>query len=598
MFWARSLLFWKIVGLYALLTLVAVSGLLIALNVQFDQQAEQLHRDEALALVGTLSQALDSAQDRQALLDRWQGDLLHLDIRTWLMDDALGSVVPVTEEMPDHPVVRACVRTALRGGEAIRWLPAGDRDDGRLVVARRYSPVTGPALVLLMISSSERYRDEAAERIRAATRAAAVTWLAGLICVTLISAGLVRPLRIIRENLGATVERTRRQDLLLRVSDRKDELGDVAQGFRMLDGDRTERIAALEQSERVSRANSDLLSAVLDSMVEGVIAIDPQERILFLNAAARRLLGMSAAMQAGHRIYEAVRVPALLETVRDALLTRELQSLEFRITRSGLSLAMVVNPIRKESYPGAVAVIRDVSNLRQLESMRRDFISGVSHELKTPLTVIQACTDTLLNGALDDREAALHFLTQIDQQADRLLQLILRMLQLARVESGEEVFQREPVDIDQVADVVLASFRPVADSLGVALVRDGASHLRVSADPQALRTVISNLVDNALKHTPAGGTVSVQLCEEATGRSVIVRDTGVGIPQEHLGRIFERFYRVNRDRSRDRGGSGLGLAIVKHLCQTMDAEIHVQSSPGRGTEFRVTFPPESPGEND
>jgi two-component system phosphate regulon sensor histidine kinase PhoR len=251
---------------------------------------------------------------------------------------------------------------------------------------------------------------------------------------------------------------------------------------------------------------------------------------------------------------------------------------------------LTVIPILRGPHAGAVIVVRDVSEVRQLEAMRRDFVSGVSHELKTPLTVIQACTETLLNGALEDGEVARRFLGQIDEQAERLLQLILAMLQLARVESGSEILHVEELDLSDLAGDVVDAFRAVAENRGVQLMQQGAVSLAARADEQAVRTILSNLVDNAIKHTPAGGQVVVDLRSSADGPTLVVRDTGSGIPEELLGRIFERFYRVEKDRSRERGGSGLGLAIVKHLCQALQAILTVRSRLGEGSEFTVRFP--------
>ena len=203
--------------------------------------------------------------------------------------------------------------------------------------------------------------------------------------------------------------------------------------------------------------------------------------------------------------------------------------------------------------------------------------------------MIQACTDTLLGGALSDPTAAERFLKQIEEQSERLLQLILGMLQLARVESGQQVLHIEPVDVVTVADDVLRGFRTVADTKSVQLFLTGTNDMTIIADDQALQTIISNLVDNALKHTKAGGGVTVELIADQFSKAIVVRDTGTGIRQELLGRIFERFYRVDRDRSRERGGSGLGLAIVKHLCQALGATVSVKSEFGHGSEFRVQF---------
>jgi two-component system phosphate regulon sensor histidine kinase PhoR len=191
---------------------------------------------------------------------------------------------------------------------------------------------------------------------------------------------------------------------------------------------------------------------------------------------------------------------------------------------------------------------------------------------------------------MSDPAAAERFLKQIEEQSERLLQLILGMLQLARVESGQQVLHLEPLDVVTVADDVLRGFRTVADTRSVQLFLTGAEQMIITADDQALQTIISNLVDNALKHTNSGGSVTVELVNAATSPAIVVRDTGSGIPDEMLGRVFERFYRVDRDRSRERGGTGLGLAIVKHLCQALGATVSVKSELGRGSEFRVQFP--------
>ena len=222
--------------------------------------------------------------------------------------------------------------------------------------------------------------------------------------------------------------------------------------------------------------------------------------------------------------------------------------------------------------------------------MRRDFVNGVSHELKTPLTVIQACSDTLRHGALQDPQSAERFLTQIDEQSDRLLQLILTMLQLSRVESGSEILRFEPVDLAQVIRETTSDFQTIASSRNLQLNCHDIDPILVRTDHQAARTVIGNLVDNALRYTPAGGTVSIAVKPDVRGVNVSISDSGDGIPEALLGRIFERFYRVEQDRSREKGGSGLGLSIVKHLCNSLHARIVVESTVGKGSTFTVWFP--------
>ena len=191
---------------------------------------------------------------------------------------------------------------------------------------------------------------------------------------------------------------------------------------------------------------------------------------------------------------------------------------------------------------------------------------------------------------MEDQAAAQRFLKQIDEQADRLLQLIIGMMQLARLESGEQIFHKEAVDLRGIADKAVSLMKTVANTKNIELEVKGVDELFVLSDHQATRTIVDNLVDNALKYTPDGGTVTVQLIEEPSHNTLKVIDTGQGIPESDHERIFERFYRVERDRCSESGGTGMGLAIVKHLCQAMGADVGLDSQQGGGTTFTVTFP--------
>jgi signal transduction histidine kinase len=232
-----------------------------------------------------------------------------------------------------------------------------------------------------------------------------------------------------------------------------------------------------------------------------------------------------------------------------------------------------------------------LAELGRLENLRREFVSNVSHELKTPLTSIQAYTETLLDGAIDDAEHNRQFLMRIAEQADRLHALILDLLRLARIESGGTAFELTTVRLDDVLPACRDSHAAVASSRGVTLtIRRPGSPVRVCADADGLRTIFDNLIDNAIKYTPAGGSVTVAWRIEGEYAAIEIADTGIGIPEEHVSRIFERFYRVDKARSRELGGTGLGLSIVKHLVQVFAGTVHVESHPGRGSTFTVQLP--------
>ena len=243
---------------------------------------------------------------------------------------------------------------------------------------------------------------------------------------------------------------------------------------------------------------------------------------------------------------------------------------------------------------GAVLVFHDNTELRRLENLRHDFAANVSHELKTPLATIIACVETLLDGAMDDQSHRLQFLEQIADQSDRLHRLILDLLHLSRIESDSEVYSLEELDLEVEVAACLERHRTLAENKSQRLVvlppPVSPSPVVAWADEEAVQQILDNLVDNALKYTPQGGTVCIRWGREDKHVFLEVRDTGIGIPEDELPRIFERFYRVDKARSRELGGTGLGLSIVKHLTQAMKGSVQAQSKVGSGTIFTVRLP--------
>ena len=576
-------------GLYALLSLFALLGLLVTLNSRLTIQESLQHQQDVLRTLHSIRSEIAEVEDPQELISVWQQSLFRSRQQLWLMDANGQLLTQPFGHPPSGAALQSLLKSSLEFGQSLQHVRFEENDAEVLAVAINASPDSEQHQVLLLLTDPEAARASSSAIMSAVRRATVFTWLLGVLCVAFVVAGLVSPLQMMSRNLDETLDRTQRHDMLLRISDRHDELGEVAASLYQLQEVHRLAVADLQLTERELRSSVELLSTVLDSMIEGVVAIDSEQRIVFLNAGARRLLGMSDVIGPGHRLYESVRVPAFLDTVAETLSSREMQTVEYRTARDHSDLVLVVIPILEGPHAAAVAVVRDISEMRRLEAMRRDFVSGVSHELKTPLTVIQACTDTLLGGALSDPTAAERFLRQIEEQSERLLQLILGMLQLARVESGQQVLHIEPVPVHLLAEDVIRSFRTVADTRSIRLSLTGAEELTVTSDEQALHTILSNLIDNALKHTPAGGSITVELIANANAHGLMVRDTGSGIPEELLDRIFERFYRVDRDRSRERGGTGLGLAIVKHLCQAIGASVSVKSQLGKGSQFIVNF---------
>ena len=235
-------------------------------------------------------------------------------------------------------------------------------------------------------------------------------------------------------------------------------------------------------------------------------------------------------------------------------------------------------------------VLHDLTELRRLENVRRELVANVSHELKTPLTVIKGYAETLRLGAVNDPEHNLQFIHRIEEQADRLHELIQDLLQIARLEAGSETFDLGSVPLDELISECASQFADVAATKGVTLATESLlADVAAWADEEGVRTILNNLVDNALKFTPAGGRITMRCLADDESVTVEVQDTGIGIAADDQARIFERFYRVDKARSRELGGTGLGLSIVKHLAQAFGGNVSVESRPASGSTFRVTL---------
>lgn len=336
--------------------------------------------------------------------------------------------------------------------------------------------------------------------------------------------------------------------------------------------------------------NARFLETVLSSMIEGVVVVDNVHRIVYANTAAAMLLGYSQRM-VGRQLLEVVRHQSIDQALRQALSEQERARCELELSRVRRTVSVLTSRLPGDPPSGAVLVIHDITELRRLETMRRDFVSSASHELKTPLAGIQAYVDSLLNGAMEDEETCRRFLTRIAEQSERLNSLIQDLLQLARIESGRESFNIARLNVHEAIQEVLEGQQPIAGSHELTLTFEpGPLDLHALADARGLRTILENLIGNAIKYTPAGGRVTVRWGTAGTQVRIDVIDTGVGIPKDHLSRIFERFYRVDEARSRDAGGTGLGLAIVKHLTQVLGGRVTVESQVGRGSTFTIFLP--------
>ena len=348
----------------------------------------------------------------------------------------------------------------------------------------------------------------------------------------------------------------------------------------------------LQGREDELRTNSDRLSAVLASMHEGIIAIDLQRRVLLANRAAAVLLDVPFQELINRPFYELVRNPFIEESVDEVFKTHRTIGREFETKRQPRRvLAVRFSWIAQFSGEAVVIVVHDVTSLRQLETMRRDFVANVSHELKTPLSSIKAYSETLRLGALEDPVNRLRFVERIEEQANRLSDLILDLIRLARIESGMVAFEIRDISLSQIAQQKIQAFRVQAEKRCLTLELDETlPGIMVRCDEEGLATIFDNLISNAVRYTPEGGQVIVRCSRDAVMGIIEVIDNGQGIAPEHQERIFERFYRVDKARSSDLGGTGLGLSIVKHFAQSFSGQVSVTSRLGKGTTFTVRLP--------
>src|SRR5690242_3050855 len=376
----------------------------------------------------------------------------------------------------------------------------------------------------------------------------------------------------------------------------RDEVGLLADTLNHMTNELRSKI------EELSEDRAQLL-AMLTSMVEGVMVLDYKGRILQVNPALERMFGVTRAEARGRQSSEVFGHPKLNALVSTVLAQRTGQEGEIILTPSGrcLDVEASVAGGEQDNEACAVLVFHDITELRRLENIRKDFVANVSHELRTPLTSIKGYVEALLDGGKDDPETSVRFLDIILKQSDRLNLILEDLLQLSKIESGQVQFKQEPLHIGSVVDRTIAMIKPLADKKQHRLKAQVDAELPlISGDQERLVQVLANLLDNAIKYTPEGGLITVAARripvakntadEQRDGIELTVTDTGIGIPERDRPRVFERFYRVDKARSRELGGTGLGLAIVKHIVEGHGGQVWVEGNVPTGSRFVVRLP--------
>ena len=492
-------------------------------------------------------------------------------------------------EMENH-AARPEVRAALNGSA------------GRDV---RRSGTLGTPLIYVAVPVSESGRVVGALRLAAPLEAATPAYeslrgvmLAGgaVALVVALGIGLFVAGRVTRPvvEMEDVARQMSEGNFRVRASVRSpDEIGTLGRSLNVMAGRLREKIDDLEREQAKA-------TAILDAMVEGVIATDGHDHIFLLNEGARGIFGLGQTRVERRPLLEVIRnvdLHGLLSESRAAA-DGEVVSREIKLPDPPERVLQVhAVPLRfTGDEPGVVIILHDITELRRLEQVRTEFVANVSHELRTPLTAIQGYLETLLDGALEEPQHARKFLEIVFRHTERLGRLTDDLTDLSNIELGRISLRIEPTDLTEVTESALAIIQPRAGSGRVTVKATLPADMpEVLADRDRLAQILINLVDNAVKYTPAGGRVWVEAQRLPSGMvEVAVRDTGVGVPKADLPRLTERFYRVDKARSRELGGTGLGLAIVKHLVLAHGGDLGIESELWKGTTVRFTLPTGKP----
>ncbi len=403
-----------------------------------------------------------------------------------------------------------------------------------------------------------------------------------------IAARTVRPVRQLTEVIRRLAAGEWEARILPQT---RDEMGELILAFNnMTERLRLQHSVLLEENGR--------FNTVLNYMADGVLITDNEGNVRLINPAAARLFAVTEESALTRSFAEVVRHHQLID------LWQQCQNEGCEVTAAieigrELFLQVIITPIEEDEAKGYLVILQDLTTVRHLQTVRRDFISNLSHELRTPLASLRVVIETLQDGAYDDPETAVRFLDRAAGEVDLLTQMVEELLELSRIESGQVPLRLQPTAVADLLLKPLDRLKPQAERAQIDLVLDLPAALpRVLADPERVHQVVTNLLHNAIKFTPDGGKITLQAYKDEAEDAVVfsVHDTGIGIPKEDAGRIFERFYKSDRARTRGRGGTGLGLAISRHIVQVHNGRIWVKSKEQKGSSFYFTLPTATPAD--
>ena len=360
-----------------------------------------------------------------------------------------------------------------------------------------------------------------------------------------------------------------------------DELGQLGHAFNKMSRSLEEKVTAI--SDEKSK-----LSTILSGITDGIIMTNERGNILLANTAAEKLFDCPEEKMLNHSLIEIVHNYEIEEIMKNSIKTLQEQSAQIE-SLTGKFLQVIAAPLTTSTLSGALIMIHDLTQIRSLQTMRQEFLGNVSHELRTPLTTIKAIVETLQDGATEDKEVAQDFLNRVNNEIDGMTQMVLELIELSRIETGTIKLKLEQVNLNSLAREVIQRFTPLAERKGITLSANLTENLPpVTTDKARIQQVITNIIHNGIKFTPEGGTVTIRTAVNTNAVLFSVTDTGIGISQEDLPHVFERFFKA--DRSRSSSGTGIGLAIAKHTINAHGGQIQVQSKEGKGSTFTFSLP--------
>ncbi len=410
--------------------------------------------------------------------------------------------------------------------------------------------------------------------------ATVVTAMLAVVAAWLIARTVTRPVRQLTKGAQKIAAGELGQKIDVAT---KDEIGQLARAFNDMS-------VALKVTMDSVSSEKNKLANILANMADGVIMTDVEGNVVLSNTAAGKFLGFKEVDSLNKHLIEVVHDHELDTVVKQCLETAKEQEIQFECGITRRFLRAIALPLQHQGrLNGALILVQDLTELRNLQTTRRELIGNISHELRTPLASIKAMVETLQSGAIGDKEAAHDFLWRINGEIDHLTQMVAELTQLSRIEAGQAELKIERVDLNTTVDEVVAQLKPLAERQEIVISKDLSPALpSIPADRDRIRQTITNLVHNAIKFNRSGGKITISTSYDSNSVSVSVTDTGIGIAREDLPHIFERFYKA--DKARSGGGSGLGLAIAKHTIQAHGGEIWAESEEGKGSAFTFRLP--------